>query len=98
MFRPIDNYTFYRAYLRELSSKISFENNYNDYLFNNQILIQIVWLGYRSIDISYPARYFPESSPINFIKNLIYGIDCMITALKFRLSKCEINKLKLFKL
>ncbi|MBF0118239.1 MAG: glycosyltransferase family 2 protein [Desulfobacterales bacterium] len=86
----------YRAFSRELLQKLDIEKNSNDFVFDNQILAQIVWLGYTIAEVSCPTKYFPEASSINFVRSLKYGFGCLFTALKFRLSKMKIIKSKLF--
>jgi hypothetical protein len=74
MFRPMDNYIFYRVYSRGFFGIISFQNNSNDLIFTIQILIQIIRLGYYFAEISCPTRYLPEAFTRYFLRSLIYGI------------------------
>ncbi len=80
-------HTGYRAFSRELLGKIPFENNSNDFVFDNQMLAQILWLGYTIAEVSCPTKYFPEASSINFRRSVKYGFGCLSTALKFRLAR-----------
>ncbi len=80
-------HTGYRAYTRELLERVPFEKNSDDFLFDNQILAQIIWQGYTIGEISCPTRYFPEASSINFKRSIKYGVGCLQTGALFRLNK-----------
>jgi glycosyltransferase involved in cell wall biosynthesis len=83
-------HTGYRAFSRELLQKLPLENNSDDFVFDNQMLAQIVWLGYTIAEVSCPTRYFPEASSINFSRSVRYGFGCLRTALNFRLAKMKL--------
>ncbi len=89
-------HTGYRAFSRTLLEKLPFEGNSDDFVFDNQILLQILWLGYKIAEVSCPTRYSPESSSINFRRSLKYGLGCLWMGLLFRLAKTKIVKSKLF--
>lgn len=89
-------HTGYRAFSRELLLKLPLQNNSDDFVFDNQMLAQIVWLGYTIAEVSCPTNYFPEASSINFISSIKYGLGCLKTAFSFRLAKLNIIKSKLF--
>ncbi|NLX53418.1 MAG: glycosyltransferase family 2 protein [Deltaproteobacteria bacterium] len=80
-------HTGYRAFSRELLEKLPLKANSDDFVFDNQMLAQIVWLGYTIAEISCPTKYFAEASSINFRRSVQYGIGCLKTALRFRLAK-----------
>ena len=90
-------HTGYRAFSRELLKELPLESNSNDFVFDNQILAQIVWFGHTIAEVSCPTKYFPDASSINFIRSVRYGFGCIFTALTFRLSKMRIVKSNLFK-
>jgi glycosyltransferase involved in cell wall biosynthesis len=89
-------HTGYRAFSRELLQRVPFEVNSDDFVFDNQILAQIIWLGYTVAEVSCPTKYFREASSINFRRSVKYGIECLLTALKFRMAKMRLIKSKLF--
>jgi glycosyltransferase involved in cell wall biosynthesis len=89
-------HTGYRAFSRELLERVPFDANSDDFVFDNQILAQILWLGYTVAEISCPTKYFPEASSISFWPSLKYGIGCFMTALSFRLAKMKLLTPKLF--
>ncbi len=80
-------HTGYRAYSRELLQRVPFEGNSNDFVFDNQILAQALWLGYTVAEVSCPTRYFAEASSIGFARSVRYGFGCLGTALRFRLAR-----------
>lgn len=89
-------HTGYRAFSRELLLKLPLQNNSNDFVFDNQMLAQIIWFGYTIAEVSCPTSYFAEASSINFIRSVKYGLGCLLTALCFRLSKLNLSKSPLF--
>jgi glycosyltransferase involved in cell wall biosynthesis len=89
-------HTGYRAFSRELLESLPLEGNSNDYLFDNQMLAQIIWRGYTIAEVSCPTRYFTEASSINLRRSIRYGFGCLWTALNFRLARMGIVRSRLF--
>ncbi|UCG80654.1 MAG: glycosyltransferase family 2 protein [Desulfobacterales bacterium] len=89
-------HTGYRAFSRKLLEKLPFEVNSDDFVFDNQILAQIVWLGHTVAEVSCPTKYFAEASSINLHRSITYGFGCLLTALTFRLAKMKIVTSRLF--
>jgi len=89
-------HTGYRAFSRELLLKLPLTNNSDDFVFDNQMLAQIVWFRYTIAEISCPTSYFAEASSINFKRSMEYGFGCIRTALAFRLSKMKLINRTLF--
>lgn len=90
-------HTGYRAFSRELLEKVPLEANSDDFIFDNQILAQILWLGYEIGEVSCPTKYFPEASSINFRRSLKYGVSCLLVALQYRLSRLGLVRSRLFR-
>ncbi|MFC1783472.1 glycosyltransferase family 2 protein [Planctomycetota bacterium] len=88
----------YRAFSRELLEKLSLENNSDDFVFDNQMLAQILWCGYQIAEVSCPTKYFAEASSINFGRSVKYGLGCLSTALKYRLARMNVIRSELFPL
>jgi glycosyltransferase involved in cell wall biosynthesis len=80
-------HTGYRAFSRELLERLPLEANSDDFVFDNQMLAQILWLGETIAEVSCPTKYFEEASSINFSRSVRYGLGCMKAALCFRLAK-----------
>ena len=89
-------HTGYRAFSRELLERLPLEANSDDFVFDNQMLAQILWFSYTVAEVSCPTKYFPEASSINLIRSIKYGFGCLMTALLFRLSKMKIITSKFF--
>lgn len=89
-------HTGYRAFSRELLERLPLEVNSDDFVFDNQMLSQILWFGYRVAEVSCPTKYFAEASSIDLFRSIKYGFGCLITASLFRLAKMEIISSKLF--
>ena len=89
-------HTGYRAFSRELLERLPLESNSDDFVFDNQMLAQILWFGYTVAEVSCPTKYFPEASSINMVRSIKYGFGCLMTALLFRLSKVKIITSKFF--
>jgi len=90
-------HTGYRAFSRELLEKLPLKNNSDDFIFDNQMLGQILWHGYQIAEVSCPTKYFAEASSINFRRSCKYGFGCLWVGLQYRLAKMGILRPKLFK-
>src|SRR5213082_2719541 len=80
-------HTGYRAYARSLLEQLPFESNSDDFVFDNQILTQVIWLECAIGEVTCPARYLSEASSINFRRSVRYGLGCLATALEFRFAR-----------
>jgi hypothetical protein len=89
-------HTGYRAFSRDLLVKLRLEENSDNFLFDNQMLAQVIWFGYTIAEISCPTKYFTEASSVGFWKSLRYGFGCLYVALTFRLAKMKVVSSKLF--
>jgi glycosyltransferase involved in cell wall biosynthesis len=89
-------HTGYRAFSADVLNALPFELNSDDFVFDNEMLAQIVYFGYRIGEVSCPTRYFEEASSIAFWKSLIYGFGVLITAVRFRLQKWGIRRSRIF--
>lgn len=79
-------HTGYRAFSREILEKLPLDANSDDFVFDNQMLAQIIWFGFTIGEISCPAKYFAEASSINFRRSVKYGFGCLGTAMTYRLA------------
>ena len=80
-------HTGFRAFTREILERLPLHRNSNDFVFDNQMLAQIVWFGYRIGELTCPTRYFEDASSINFRRSVTYGLGVLKTSLQFRLQK-----------
>ena len=89
-------HTGYRAFSRELLEQLPLEENSDDFIFDNQMLAQILWFGHTVAEVSCPTKYFPEASSINFRRSLRYGFGCLWTGLIFCLCRSRLLQSSLF--
>lgn len=80
-------HTGYRAFARSLLQRLPLDKNSDDFVFDNQILAQVLWLGCAIGEVTCPARYMAEASSINFQRSVRYGFGCILTALEYRWAK-----------
>ena len=89
-------HTGYRAFSREILERLPLENNSDNFLFDNQMLAQIIYAGYDIGEVTCPPRYEEESSSISLLSSAAYGIGVITTTLKFRLHRWNLRKSRLF--
>ena len=89
-------HTGYRAFSRGLLERLPLERNSNDFVFDNEMLAQILWRGVFIAEVSCPTLYFPEASSINFRRSVRYGLGCLRVALTYRLGKMGLGPQRLF--
>lgn len=77
----------YRAFSKEALQSINLEANSNDFIFDNQMLTQIFYAGYKVGEISCPAKYDEASSSINFRRSMKYGLGVLYYSVLYRLNK-----------
>lgn len=87
----------YRAFSRQVLEALPLSANSDDFVFDNQMLMQILAFDFRIGEISCPTRYFPEASEINFRRSVIYGFGVLWTALQYRLWRWGLAKPLLFR-
>jgi glycosyltransferase involved in cell wall biosynthesis len=89
-------HTGYRAFSKELLQTIPFQNNSNDFVFDNQMLAQIIYAGFNIGEISCPTHYFEEASSINFSRSVKYGFGVLGVSIAGFLHRYQIKKSSLF--
>ena len=89
-------HTGYRAFSREALLRLPILENSDDFIFDNQMLLQAFYFGYRVGEITCPASYTRESSSINFSRSVIYGFGVLGTAWKYMLEKHGLGKSRIF--
>ncbi|MFI5315085.1 MAG: glycosyltransferase family 2 protein [Myxococcota bacterium] len=80
-------HTGYRAFSASLLRELPLERNSDDFVFDNQVLAEILWQGHEIAEITCPTAYFPEASSINLPRSVRYGFACLATGLEFRLAR-----------
>jgi glycosyltransferase involved in cell wall biosynthesis len=89
-------HTGYRAFSRGLLETVPWSVNSDDFVFDNQMLAQILWCGFTIAEVSCPTKYFAEASSINFRRSVQYGFGCLTTGLAFRLGRWGVGNSRLF--
>ena len=77
----------YRAYSAELLRRLPLDENSDDFVFDNQILAQVLWAGAQVAEVSCPTRYFSQASSINFRRSVRYGFGCLGTGAQLLLAR-----------
>jgi glycosyltransferase involved in cell wall biosynthesis len=90
-------HTGYRAFSREVLERLPLDENSDDFVFDNQMLAQIVWEDFRIGEVSCPTKYFPEASSINFRRSVKYGFGVLGTAFQYRMAKMGLLSPAIFK-
>ena len=89
-------HTGYRAFSRKLLETLPLETNDDDFVFDNQMLSQIIYAGFNIGEITCPTRYMEDSSSISFPKAVLYGIGVIKTSVAFRLHRWGFKTNRLF--
>lgn len=89
-------HTGYRAFSRKVLLSLPLLMNSDDFAFDNEMLAEAIYFGYRIGEISCPTNYFAEASSINFRRSVKYGLAVLWTSLRFRLQKWGVAKFRIF--
>lgn len=89
-------HTGYRAFSRKVLETIPLLENSDDFVFDNQVLVQAHYFGFRIGEISCPTKYFPQASSINFRRSTRYGFGVLKTALQYRLQRWRLGRFRIF--
>ena len=89
-------HTGYRAFRREVLTRLPLRENSDDFVFDNQMLAQCVYFGFRIGEVSCPTKYFEEASSINFRRSVKYGLGVLATSLQFALQRAGIGRRAIF--
>ena len=86
----------YRAFSREVLQTLPLEENSDDFIYDNQVLVQALYFGFRIGELSCPTHYFAEASSISLGPSLRYGFGVLWTSLQFRLQKLGLVSFRIF--
>ncbi len=89
-------HTGYRAFSRQVLQELPLLENSDDFVFDNQMLAQVLAAGFEIGELSCPARYFAEASSINFRRSLRYGLGCLGVSLQFFLQRRGLARFRIF--
>lgn len=90
-------HTGYRAYSRRVLETLPLEGNSDDFVFDNEVIVQAVAAGFRIGEVSCPARYFPEASSISFSRSIRYGLGVVRVGTQYRLARWGVAKPRIFR-
>ena len=90
-------HTGYRAFSADVLRAIDYKSGSDDFVFDNQMLAQIIYKGYEIAEITCPTKYFEEASSINLKRSSIYGLGVLWTSIAFRLNKWGFLSSSIFK-
>lgn len=90
-------HTGYRAFSREVLTSINFNANSDDFVYDNEMLSQIIFAGFHIAEVTCPTKYFEEASSINFSRSMKYGLGVLRVSLNHRLQKMKLLNLAMYK-
>lgn len=85
-------HTGYRAFSREVLLGINFNQNSDDFVFDNEMLSQIIFAGYQIAEVTCPTKYFEEASSINFRRSMRYGLGVLSVSLAHFMQRMGLAK------
>jgi hypothetical protein len=88
-------HTGYRAYSEEVLKKINFDLNSDDFIFDNEMIAQMFYNGFKIAEITCPTKYFEEASSINFRRSMMYGFGVLGVSFRYFFTRAGIYKWKL---
>jgi glycosyltransferase involved in cell wall biosynthesis len=89
-------HTGYRAYSRRVLEEVPFLLNSDRFVFDQEMLVQAVHLGFRIKEVSVPTRYFPEASSASFVASVVYGLSILFLLGRYLLHRMSLVDLKQF--
>jgi glycosyltransferase involved in cell wall biosynthesis len=96
-FKLSEYHTGFRGFSADVLKSLPLEANSDDFIFDNQMLAQVINAGYRMGEISTPTRYFPEASSIDFLRSVRYGFGVLGTSIRYRMHRMGIARSRIFK-
>jgi glycosyltransferase involved in cell wall biosynthesis len=89
-------HTGYRAFSKEVLEYLPLQNNSDDFVFDNEMLGQIIYAGFHIGEVSCPTKYFKEASSINFKRSVKYGLGVLRVSITYRMQRWGLGKFKIF--
>ncbi len=90
-------HTGYRSFSREVLETINYNENSDDFIFDNEMLSQIIYAGFQIGEVTCPTKYFEEASSINLSRSTKYGLGVLLVSVKHLLQRMGIGKFNLYK-
>jgi len=89
-------HTGYRAFSREVLESINFNENSNDFVFDNEMLSQIIYSGFHIAEVTCPTKYFEEASSINFARSSKYGLGVLRVSFSHLLQRLGLGRFRIY--
>ncbi len=89
-------HTGYRAFSKEVLQSINYSANSDDFVFDNEMLSQIIYAGFHIGEVTCPTKYFEEASSINFRRSVVYGLGVLRVSLGHRFHRWGILRSPLY--
>lgn len=89
-------HTGYRAFSKDVLEKVNYGADSDDFVFDNEMLSQIIYFGYEIAEVTCPTKYFEEASSINFKRSAVYGLGVLRVSIVHRLCKWGLIKRKMY--
>ncbi|MBI1845934.1 MAG: glycosyltransferase family 2 protein [Candidatus Rokubacteria bacterium] len=80
-------HTGYRAFRREVLETVNFQLNSDGFIFDQQIIAQVVAARFRIDEIAVPTRYFPEASSASLVDSSVYGLRILGLVARYALHR-----------
>lgn len=90
-------HTGYRAFSKTVLENINFQINSDDFIFDNQMLSQIIYAGFEIAEITCPTKYFDDASSINFRRSVKYGLGVLSVSFKHFLQRMGLANFSIYK-
>ena len=89
-------HTGYRAFSKKVLMDINYQDNSDNFVFDNQMLSQILYRGYEIAEITCPTKYFDEGSSINLKNSIVYGMGVLKVSIQHRFQKWGLARFKMY--
>lgn len=90
-------HTGYRAFDRKVLETINFNENSDDFVFDNEMLSQIIYAGFSIAEVTCPTKYFEEASSINFKRSMKYGLGVLRVSFNHFLQRMKLASFEIYK-
>ena len=89
-------HTGYRAFHRDVLESVNFRANNDGFVFDQEIVAQVVAAGFRIEEIAVPTRYFPEASSASFIASSVYGLRILAVLFWYLMNRWGVRRSRRF--
>ncbi len=89
-------HTGFRAFSKEVLERLPLDQNSDDFVFDNQMLSQIIYAKFSIAEITCPTKYFEEASSINFSRSVTYGLGVLKTSLQHFIQSKGLFRFKIY--